>query len=818
MLARPAVAVCLAVLVFWLLLAPEAATAAPADGPCSELVVRAWFADRAQVDALAAHVEPWEVHHDEGWLVVEANAEVLGLLAELGFRVEVDQARTAELCAPRTRLPGQVEGIPGYPCYRTVEETFQTAQDLAAAHPALASWIDVGDSWEKTTPGGSPGYDLGVLVLTNALVPGTPPSVGSGKPRLLVTSAIHAREYTTAELMTRFAEHLIAGYGVDADATWLLDEHEIHLMLHANPDGRKQAETGLSWRKNTNENYCSPTSTSRGADLNRNFEFQWGCCGGSSTDPCYATYRGPASASEPETMAVQEYARAIFPDQRDPALGAAAPTDATGVYIDVHSYSELVLWPWGFTSTASGNGAALRTLGRKLAYFNGYEPDQSIGLYPTDGTTTDFVYGDLGVAAYTFELGTSFFQSCAAFESTILPDNLQSMLFAAKVVRTPYLTAGGPEVVAPSASATVVAPGEPVTVLASADDTRFSTANGAEPSQPIAAAELFIDLPPWAAGAVPVAMTAVDGSFDATVEAVEGVVATGGLGNGRHIVYLRARDAGGSWGAVSALFLWVLDPGLAAHVAGTVTSAADGSPLAATVSAGVFATSTDPATGAYDLLLPDGVYDLTASADGHGTQTATSVTATAGASTPLDFALSPYEVVLEDDVEAGNLGWTAQGQWAITAEASASPSHSWTDSPGGDYGNSWDVSLVSPSLPLFGVAGVVLEFDHIYELESGYDYGLVEVSSDGGATWTTAASFNGYQTSTWLGESIAVPALDHAGAARIRFRLDTDGSVTKDGWHIDNIVVRGFENLPPGLVFHDGFEDGGASAWSGWAP
>ena len=48
------------------------------------------------------------------------------------------------------------------------------------------------------------------------------------------------------------------------------------------------------------------------------------------------------------------------------------------------------------------------TLGRKLAYWNGYTPEQAIGLYPTDGTTTDFVYGELGIAAYTFELGTAF--------------------------------------------------------------------------------------------------------------------------------------------------------------------------------------------------------------------------------------------------------------------------------------------------------------------------------------------------------------------------------------------------------------------------
>jgi hypothetical protein len=36
---------------------------------------------------------------------------------------------------------------------------------------------------------------------------------------------------------------------IDPNITWLLDHHEIHLLLHANPDGRKQAESGKYWRK-----------------------------------------------------------------------------------------------------------------------------------------------------------------------------------------------------------------------------------------------------------------------------------------------------------------------------------------------------------------------------------------------------------------------------------------------------------------------------------------------------------------------------------------------------------------------------------------
>ena len=68
----------------------------------------------------------------------------------------------------------------------------------------------------------------------------------------------------------------------------------------------------------------------------------------------------------------------------------------------------------------------------------------------------DFSYGDLGVPGYVFELGNWFFEDCADFESTIFPDNLEALIYAAKIVRTPYLTPAGPEATGASASATVV--------------------------------------------------------------------------------------------------------------------------------------------------------------------------------------------------------------------------------------------------------------------------------------------------------------------------------------------------------------------------
>jgi len=61
------------------------------------------------------------------------------------------------------------------------------------------------------------------------------------KPKLFIIASIHAREYTPAELALRYAEYLLNNYGLDADVTWVIDYHEIHIMFQANPDGRKEA-------------------------------------------------------------------------------------------------------------------------------------------------------------------------------------------------------------------------------------------------------------------------------------------------------------------------------------------------------------------------------------------------------------------------------------------------------------------------------------------------------------------------------------------------------------------------------------------------
>jgi carboxypeptidase T len=749
-----------------------------------DLVVRAYFDDPQMVWDLASWNEPWEVNYDKGFVVVEVSVAEYARLERAGFRLEIDQELTEALNRPLTYLPGQVTGIPGYPCYRTVEETYATAESLAAGYPHLASWITIGQSWEQQA--GLGGYDLKVLRLTNAAIEGE-------KPKIFIMAALHAREYTTAELVTRLAEYLVENYDSDPDATWLLDHHEFLLLLQANPDGRKKAETGLSWRKNTNNNYCSNTNT-RGADLNRNFAFQWGCCGGSSGNQCDLTYRGPSPASEPEVQAVQDFVRAEFPDQRDDPIGAGAPITATGVFLDIHSYSQLVLWPWGFTYTPTANATAFQTLGRKLAYFNNYKPEQAIGLYPTDGTTDDFAYGELGLAAYTYELGTAFFQQCSVFENTILPDNLPSLLYAGKVARTPYMTPAGPDALNLSVQPAAVAAGESITLTAVLNDTRYQHNYGAEPVQNIAAAEYYINTPPWITTTTPIALPMVpaDGAFNNPVETALAVVDTSALEPGRHTLFVRGQDAADNWGAFSAQFFYVVDPVVSPVIAGQTLAGDSGLPLGATISAGgPFQVVSDPVTGLYQMQVISGTYNMTAvpSTPDYAPQVVTGIVASDYQTVQQNFTFCPYETIFFDDVESGNPGWTAEFPWAITTEKSYSPTHSWTESPGGNYANNRNVSLTSPLFDLSDYEGTTLNYWQVCNTEATYDFCRVEVSTNGGGSWTEVARYDGLSTQ-WQQVELALPMLDNQPNARLRFRFTSDVSVVADGWHVDDIRLR----------------------------
>ena len=98
-------------------------------------------------------------------------------------------------------------------------------------------------------------------------------------------------------------------------------------------------------------------------------------------------------------------------------------------------------------------------------------------------------------------------------------------------------------------------------VNATVNDARFNNQNGNEPVQSIAAAEVYVDVPPWAPGAAPISLAAADGSFNSSVEAVTGTLSTAGWPLGRHTLYVRGRDTLNNWGPVGAVFVKVAASG-----------------------------------------------------------------------------------------------------------------------------------------------------------------------------------------------------------------------------------------------------------------
>lgn len=750
--------------------------------------------------------------HKAAEVRVETNAEDRIWLGQHALQWQVDPEATADL--QRSLQPIEaLRAIPGFACYRTVEETTDTIEQLTSTYPQLASATIIGSSWQHSQ-NPNQGYELQVLRLTNANLPGD-------KPKMFVMSSVHAREYTPAELMTRYAEELLQGYGRDANATWLLDHMEFHFLLQANPDGRKRAEAGASWRKNVNTDFCGGGTP--GIDLNRNYPVFWNYGnGGSSTNACSETFRGPVAASEPETQAVVNYVRSIFPDTRpgDPeSMSAAADPTTRGMFLDIHSYSRLVLWPWGHAAQPSPNADALATLGMRMAWFNDYEPQQSVGLYPTRGTTDDFAYGELGLPAYTFELGTAFFQSCNSFESTILPQNLAALRYASRVLQAPYQLPAGPDAADVTASPSLATAGSTVTLTALIDDSRYrnqqqgtNAPSSPRPRHAIAGARYYINQMPWEANASGTEMTAVDGSFDAPSEQATAEIDTSALPTGQHLIYVQGYDANGEIGPPSAVFLTLRDESELARISGVVKREDNAAPIADALITADNIQVISASDGRYEMLVEPDTTQLQASADQFWPKTVTLPTLSAGQSVTQDIELEAICTLFSEDAEDDNAaGWTAVSPWAITTLSGVNDKV-WADSPSGNYGNNLDIALTSPAITLKG-GSVRLEFDHRCQTEARYDVGHVEASFDGGNNWVSLLRCDG--NNDWKHESINVNLPSNAQSMRLRFRLQTDQSITADGWAIDTIHVFDSNHacetpLPPLLseIFEDGFEEG----------
>ncbi|MGW8226708.1 MAG: hypothetical protein ACWGOY_13290, partial [Anaerolineales bacterium] len=179
-------------------------------------------------------------------------------------------------------------------------------------------------------------------------------------------------------------------------------------------------------------------------------------------------------------------------------------------------------------------------------------------IYPSSGSTDDWAYGELGVPAYTFEVGTSFFETCSYFEEQILPEQIHALLYAFKAARLPYQNPSGPESIDIGLSALRLAPGAGLQLLFTADDARYSSSGwGDEPAQVIKAARFNLGSPYWISGSQPIYLQPDDGQFDSPQETFTAAIDTSDLEMGEQVIFIESQDADGNWGVPGAVFFWI---------------------------------------------------------------------------------------------------------------------------------------------------------------------------------------------------------------------------------------------------------------------
>lgn len=380
--------------------------------------------DLAAVGAMADTF--WSCRIGVGPMDVQLPESALAALDAMGLAYEVritDVERLIEMERRAIDELARLRGLDWYENYKTYDEIIAYTNDLVARfgpagteNPGMLTREVIGQSIE--------GRDI-VALRVNA--PGATPGA---KPALLFNGGQHAREWVSPPATMYIAERFLDGYGTHPRVTALLDDLEFLFVPLVNPDGYAYSWINSStrlWRKNRRNN----GNGTFGVDLNRNWDIIFGGPGASNI-PSSDIYHGPSAFSEPETAAIRDYFNA-----QSLVVG----------HIDFHSFSQLILWPWGygFVSAPEPDNQFFIDLGFDMAQAIssaggvGYTPQQSVDLYPATGTCSDWFY-DQGVYSYTFELRDTGFFGFVLPPEQILPtaaENFEAVLVMGERLASP---------------------------------------------------------------------------------------------------------------------------------------------------------------------------------------------------------------------------------------------------------------------------------------------------------------------------------------------------------------------------------------------
>ncbi|MFU8842572.1 MAG: M14 family zinc carboxypeptidase [Bacteroidales bacterium] len=532
------------------------------------------------------------------------------------------------------------------------------------------------------------------------------PNMSEPEPQVFYNALTHAREPAGAMTLLFYMYYLLEQYSSDDLIQTLVDNTEMYFVLCVNPDGYVYNQTtnpngGGMFRKNRRIN---SGSSCIGVDLNRNYGYFWGLDNnGSSPDPCSETYRGSAAFSEPETAAIRDFVEA---------------NDFKNI-LNYHTYSNLLLYPWGYTSDPCPDDAIFYAHASLMTQDNNYVfGSGNSTIYATNGGADDWMYGEQITKpksfAYTPELGGNddgFWCPVSRIIPIAQENMIQNLLAAAFAGKYADVKETSPTIIGDVAG------------FLNFDITRLGLMDG--------------------------------GTFTVTLIPISDVITSVGepkVFSGMDILE-----------SISDSIEFILNPGI---LSGTLFK--------------------------FLLSVENGDYVL-------------SDTITKVFGVPV--------VIFEDDCNTMN-NWSS-ATWGVTGSSYYSPPGSITDSPSGNYPNNHTGTVVlTQNIDLSDVAFAVLNFWAKWEIEPGWDYCQLSVSTNNGSTWQPLTGkytvtgnsnqangqplYDGFQT-TWVREEIDLS--EYIGNSVIfRFRLKSDGWVTEDGFYFDDFAVSVVEIETTGFL------------------
>ncbi|XP_012638278.2 carboxypeptidase B [Microcebus murinus] len=264
-----------------------------------------------------------------------------------------------------------------YEKYNNWETIEAWTQQVTTENPDLISRSVIGTTFE--------GRNMYLLKIGKA---------GTDKPAIFMDCGFHAREWISPAFCQWFVREAVRTYGQEIHMTELLQKLDFYILPVVNIDGYVYTWTkNRMWRKTRSTNAGSGCY---GTDPNRNFNAGW-CETGASRSPCADTYCGSAAESEKETKALADFIRSHL--------------SSIKAYLTIHSYSQMLLYPYSYDYKLPANNVELNTMAKtavkELASLHGtkytYGPGATT-IYPAAGGSDDWAY-DQGIKySFTFEL------------------------------------------------------------------------------------------------------------------------------------------------------------------------------------------------------------------------------------------------------------------------------------------------------------------------------------------------------------------------------------------------------------------------------